>query len=184
MNTNQTLYFIGILPPEPILSEIHELKMDLSKRYNTQVALRSPPHITLYKPFGWNENEEELLSEHLVNFFKQTQAFEIVLNGFGCFSPKVLFVKPKENPLLSKVHKALVLTLKEKLAIDGYKKEKRDFHAHMTIANRDLAAKAFEEAWESLSKQVYNNKFMVDKASLLRHNGRVWEVVADYKLQK
>ncbi|MCP4439113.1 MAG: 2'-5' RNA ligase family protein [Aureispira sp.] len=184
MKKNQALYFIAICPPEPILSEIKALKMDLYRRYHTRTALRSPAHITLYMPFRWNEKEEQKLSKHLEDFFSQYQSFEIVLNGFDCFRPKVLFIKPEENLFLSKIHKDLVFHLQEELAINSYSKEKRAYNPHMTLANRDLQANAFEEAWKSLSKQTYHNIFMADKGSLLKYNSRTWEPAYNYELLK
>jgi 2'-5' RNA ligase len=89
-------YFIAIVPPEPLLFEIQEVKKTISQNYKTKGALRSPGHITLHMPFSWEEEKEvKLLS--CLEAFKFDETFNITLDGFSCFEPRVVFINVKEE---------------------------------------------------------------------------------------
>ena len=51
-------YFIALVPPEPLLSEIQRVKQQIFDDYGTKGALRSPGHITLHMPFSWEEEKK------------------------------------------------------------------------------------------------------------------------------
>jgi 2'-5' RNA ligase len=61
-------YFIAIVPPEPFLSNITAIKMELFENYGSKGALRSPAHITLHMPFSWDDEKEEKLITNLESF--------------------------------------------------------------------------------------------------------------------
>jgi 2'-5' RNA ligase len=61
-------YFIAIVPPEPIKTELQQLKQNFYNLYNTKGALRSPAHITLHMPFEFKEKEEEKINSFLTLF--------------------------------------------------------------------------------------------------------------------
>ena len=58
-------FFIAIVPPEPLLSEIQDIKQSIFEKHNVKGALRSPGHITLHMPFSWEEEKEEKLISSL-----------------------------------------------------------------------------------------------------------------------
>ena len=64
MQTEQSaksLYFIAIVPEEPLLGRINTIKAEVAQKYKTKASLKSPAHITLFPPFMWpKENEKEL----------------------------------------------------------------------------------------------------------------------------
>ena len=62
---DQKLYFIALVPPEPIFTEVEELKNYFSQHFESSAALKSPPHITLHMPFRLKDDKEILLVEHL-----------------------------------------------------------------------------------------------------------------------
>jgi len=184
MKPHHQLYFIAIVPPEPILSEIETLKQALAKQYDTHVALKSPAHITLYKPFEWKKAEEQQLQEVLEDFAKQQAPLEIELSGYDCFAPRVLFVHPVEHPLLTHIHQALVRSLKEKLGLKRYENYPKPFRAHLTIANRDISEANFNKAWATLQQRSYNRIFMAKGFVLFRHNGKNWDTFHYFNFQK
>ena len=74
-------YFIAIVPPEPLLFEIQEIKKTISQNYKTKGALRSPGHITVHMPFNWEEEKEVKLLSCLEAFkFDETFKTFIVNN--------------------------------------------------------------------------------------------------------
>lgn len=180
MKTKQTLYFIALIPPEPIFSEVESFKQNLFEKYQTKVALKSPAHITVYPPFKWDFSQEMLLKNTLQNFAKMHKAFEISLAGFGSFPPRVLFVQPQENSILKNIRSHLFQYLKEEMQLEEKRYLNQPFNPHMTIANRDLSKEDFYEAWEELKDKAYEKSFQADKISLLKHNGHHWEILQNY----
>lgn len=61
-------YFIAIIPPSPIESDVLALKNFFKEKYNSKASLNSPPHITLHMPFLWKEKKEEELNDALRSF--------------------------------------------------------------------------------------------------------------------
>lgn len=55
-----SLYFLAVIPPEPVFSEVMAFKKEMSERFSSSRALKSPPHITLLPPVQGNEDFEEL----------------------------------------------------------------------------------------------------------------------------
>ncbi|MCP4438908.1 MAG: 2'-5' RNA ligase family protein [Aureispira sp.] len=183
MKANHQLYFIGIIPPEPIFGEIESLKQELFEQYQTKVALKSPAHITIYRPFQLNKEQELSLDSALSNFFGNSQPFDITLTGYGCFEPRVLFVQPSSPPELIALHEKLIQELKKSFALDSYQNENRAFHPHITIANRDIQP-VFYKAWKEIEEQSYDRNFEANSATLLRHNGKNWDRIGEYSFQK
>jgi 2'-5' RNA ligase len=100
-------YFIAIVPPEPLLSDIQNIKQSISDNYQSKGALRSPGHITLHMPFSFDESKENKLIECLSDFKFKTQ-FPISLNNYDCFEPRVIFINVQEQTELFDLQKQLV----------------------------------------------------------------------------
>jgi len=169
------MYFIAIYPPQEIIDAIKIFKQDLSLNFNNSKALKNDAHITLLPPF---ERELALENDIHVAFHKidtQMLPFEIVLNGFGSFpNPKnpVLFVQPEENEHLQQLH----IKIKEIFTFN-----KNSFNPHVTVGYRNLTFENYLRAWEIYKDKEYRTKFIVDKITLLRHDGK-WVPIAEKKL--
>src|SRR6478735_8389262 len=87
----RTKYFLGIIIPAPGGEEIDKIKLELLEHHSLKGALRSPPHITLHRPFEWRSDKEDDLLASLASF-ETGPGFTITLKGFGFFSPRVIFV--------------------------------------------------------------------------------------------
>jgi len=48
------------------------------------------------------------------------------------------------------------------------------FHAHITIAYRDLEPN-FKPAWEYFQNQELEMNFLCDQITILKHNGEFWQ---------
>ncbi|MFM7857302.1 MAG: 2'-5' RNA ligase family protein, partial [Flammeovirgaceae bacterium] len=108
METVFQKYFIGIVLSAHIKDEVEQLKNYCSQQYATKGALRSPPHITLHMPFLMKEQNENLLAKKLSSFCAAQKSFQITLADFGCFPPRVIFVRVSENQALQQFQKELV----------------------------------------------------------------------------
>ena len=172
------LYFIAIVPEEPVFSEVKAFKSEFKDRYNSKAALRSPPHITLHMPFKWNEEKEERLIKPLKQLAVEYQPFSLLLNDFGAFPPRVIYVNVDESKELDALQKDVKKLAKTSWHIHPPKGGlDRPFRPHMTIAFRDLKKSSFHEAWPEFKERKYSTTFEVKDICLLKHNGKSWDVL-------
>ncbi len=169
------MYFIAVVAPAHVNEQVLQWKHYMRDHYSCTVALRSPAHITLIPPFWMDEVLENDLMNHVNAFSTQQHSFEIGLNNFDAFKPKVIFVGIRQNADLQKLKSSLEQHL---IASNKYpiEKETRPFHPHLTIANRDLRKKDFATAFEHFSRIEYNERFPIKEISLLKHDGIEWRV--------
>ncbi len=146
----------------------------MKSRFGAGHALKSPAHITLQMPFRRDEKLEETMIESLENFARNESSFTITLNGFDCFTPRVLFVKITEHSPVVELYERFKEVLQSELGL--HKKNTLEFHPHMTIATRDLSAQAFEKAWPEFQKREFEASFEVKSLFLLKHNGKFWDI--------
>ena len=170
------MYFIAIVAPEEINQQVLKWKNLFKERYECSVALKSPAHITILPPFWMNVELENDLINSIRKFSITTNKFEITLQNFAAFKPKVIFVDVVKNEILNGLYQSFAefIFSQNKFHI---KKEDRPFHPHVTLATRDLYKKAFHEAWEIFSEKKYEALWIVSGISLLRHNKKNWDVI-------
>ena len=175
-------YFIAIVPPEPLLSEIQKIKLDIFETYQTKGALRSPGHITLHMPFSFEEEKENKLLGCLEDFKFQT-SFPVSLNKFKCFEPRVVYIHVEEQPLLIDLQKQLVRHVKQNLQLFNQSDDKRGFHPHITVAFRDLKKQNFYAVWEAYQNKAFTANFQCASICLLKHIDQRWEIYKEFKFQ-
>ncbi len=171
------MYFIAIYPDQKIIDEVRVFKEDLALNFGNSKALKNDAHITLFPPFEREIELEEDIHTAFQKIDTNIAPFEISLNGFGNFpNPKnpVLFIKPEENENL----KQLYYNVTEKFSFGKY-----SFSPHVTVGYRDLTYENFLKAWEIYKGKNYETKFLVDKISLLRHDGK-WVSINEKKLSR
>jgi len=169
------LYFIAILPDVTISSELTRFKYIAGEKFNSSKALNSPPHITLVPPFKCEYAKEKEILEILRKISKTTKEFYITLNGFNKFDKKVIFVDVEKNEELYELKGKVMKSIES--IIPELKNNSNKFHPHITIAFRDLKKEIFSEAWKYFSKMEYYRIFKADNITLLRHNGKKWQIV-------
>ena len=174
-------YFIAIIPPEPISSNVLQIKKEFADNYNSKGALRSPAHITLHMPFLWKEEKEAQLIETLAKFTFASQT-KILLNNFGHFANRVIFIDVAKNPDLEDMQKQLVRHAKVYLQLFNQDESMRGFHPHMTVAFRDLRKQEFTKAWSEFQNRTFSAEFPLKDFSLLKHDGKQWNVFRTFEL--
>ena len=177
-------YFIAIVPPEPVYQELHQLKKYCFEKYGTKCALRSPPHVTLHMPFLWKEKNENRLIERLTAFCQTQTNFELLLSGFSCFAPRVIFVAVDKNKALTNLQRQLVRFCRSEFNLLNANYREQPFHPHITIAFRDLKKRMFDEAWQEFSIMPFNQKFCLHTIALLKHDGHRWNILCECPLKK
>ncbi len=170
---SEQLYFIAIVPPEGIQKEITKLKHFVADRFGSKHALNAPPHITLHMPFRWKEKKVDKLFRTIDEINEEFKPFEIELNGFDFFEPRVVFVNVVENQALNKLQKLVVDRCRKKLKLDNANYRDQAFHPHITVAHRDFNKQRFLEMRDYFVDKAYSASFSVNQGSLLSYNGRL-----------
>lgn len=177
------MYFIALVAPEYIGKEALKWKLWMKEKYDCEVALKSPAHITLVPPFWMNPESENELAAFLDDFSLMQYSFIIQLKNFFHFGYKVIFIDVPENEEINRVRNSLFNSLLS-AAKFPVKKDERFFHPHITIATRDLHKRAFHEAWEYFKEKNYAAGWAVENISLLKHDKKNWNVIHTFQFKK
>lgn len=179
---SESLYFVGILPPEEIASEIQEMKYDIRDHYGSSHSLNAPPHITLLSPFRSSKEDLWLLSDVLKEVAENHQPFSLQLKNFDCFKPRVVFVDLISAKALKNLQSDLEQAIRNHDREFAYRYEKRPFHPHITLAFKDLSTDQFEQLWEDFKHRNYEATFSCSSICLLKHQDKKWTVVQEFLL--
>ena len=178
----KSLFFIGITPPHPIEEEIHRLKTQLCQKYKTKGSLRSKAHITLQMPFTLPSKKEKQLINDLTKLLNNKTPFEVLLNGYGKFEPRVVYVNVQGNDNLSAIHQAFAKHMRNYQIFNSTHKN-NGFNPHITVAFRDLKKPVFYEIWEQLKNEPFSRSFLADRITLFKHNGKDWDSYKEVLMQ-
>jgi 2'-5' RNA ligase len=181
---SENLYFIAIIPPEPLYAEALALKQHVKNQYNSKAALNSPLHITLHMPFKWKESKEAELVSSLETFTAKQKPFELKLNNFGAFEPRVIFIDVRKDEALADLQKNLKRFSKTELNLFNADYKEFAYHPHLTLAFRDLKKAEFYRAWEEFKDKKLEATFSVASIVLLKHNGKEWKEFRSLLLAK
>ncbi|WP_128546076.1 2'-5' RNA ligase family protein [Larkinella soli] len=168
------LYFVALLPDETIRSEVTAFKQTALERFGSGHALKSPPHITLVPPFrmedpAWNG------AETLQQAVSGLVPFPVTLRNFDHFGQRVIFVDVVMDEALAGCQRQVADGFAR---LAGIAPDSRPFHAHMTVAFKDLQRSVFRDAWQHFSGIPYERTFQADAVTLLRHDGSRWIIEA------
>lgn len=178
----EKLYFIALVPPSPIYEEALQFKQYFKDHYNSKASLNSPPHITLHMPFQWREDKETELMTHLEDFTGNFSPVRVGLENFSSFPPRVIFINVIKTPELEQLQKKLQQFCKKELNLFNANYKEQPFHPHITLAFRDLKKPNYHLAWKEFGVKEYRSEFTAKAITLLKHNGRVWQVHKDFQL--
>ena len=173
------LFFIAVLPPEDLQREVTAFKQYIADTWGARHALKSPPHLTLQPSFAWLEKDLNSLKKCLADLASRQAAFEVRLQGFGAFPPRVVFIKPLKNKFLEHLFKNLMHSLERDLGFSD-PRNRRPFHPHMTIAHRDLDERDFPDVWAFFREKKFERKFEARALTLLRNVQGKWEIEQNF----
>ena len=171
-------YFLAIVIPPPLFEKVEAVKQELFDKHGLKGALRSPAHITLHRPFEWKEEKENTLIEKLKSF-KFDKNFDISLNNFSFFEPRVIYVDVAANEALSGLHNQLKKYAKKELQLFNEADDMRSFHAHITVASRDLKKAKFHELQPGFQDKKLSGSFNCASFCLLKLEKK-WEILKDF----
>jgi len=170
------MYYMAIVLPEDLNKEVLSYKQYMLDKYNCKVGLKSPAHITIIPPY-WMEREKEApLLQQLDDRCKEQETFSISTKNFSAFKPRTIFIDVVVDENLKSLKKHIDIFFLDNKGY-GAKIETRPFHPHITIATRDLYKKSFAEAWAYFERKEFDTSFTAIGLSILRHNGKHWDVI-------
>jgi|AntRauTorckE6833_2_1112554.scaffolds.fasta_scaffold23678_2 2'-5' RNA ligase len=178
------LYFIAIIPPDPLRDKIQQLKLEVKEKFNSSHSLNAPPHITLLSPFRMKEELEDNLDSLLEVFIQGFEPFEVQLNDFSTFPPRVIFIDVKKSEPLKGIQQKLEETARSKPDMFSYNYHEREYHPHITLAFKDLTKSNFYKAWDEFEDREFDEDFKADRLHLLKHDGTKWEPVRTFLMKK
>lgn len=121
--------------------------------------------------------------QSLLEVFSQAYSpFNVNLDGFSTFPPRVIFIDVQKTPPLTDLQKNLEELARSNPAIFHYNYDDHPYHPHLTLAFKDLTKSNFHRAWKEFKGRKFDETFTADKISLLQHNGKRWEVIEEYGL--
>ena len=178
---NMPLYYIAIIIPEPFQSHITAFKNAIHQQFGAKSALKSPAHITLFPPFRWESDRQDVLKTALdgfsLHFSQKNTPLSIKLKNFGFFRKTTVFVDVESAEMLFILRGSLLDYLSTHIDLRDDKDALRPFHPHITIVNRDISEADFEAIWAAYSNKSFNVDFSVESISLLLNDGKRWNVV-------
>lgn len=181
IKTITDLYFVAIVPPEPLFSTVQEMKQTACDRFNSCAALNSPPHITLHMPFRWKRKKESTLHQFFDDFKPEVEPFRIQVDGIDHFGNRVIFLSIADNIILRQFQGRLATTMKRHLNLFNVNYKDQPFHPHITLAFRDLKKQYFDEAINHYRSLDYSDGFLCDQFCLLKHDGNNWQIFKEYQ---
>ncbi len=173
------LYFLALVPGMELRERVLRIKERMKDDFMAGHALKSPAHITLQMPFRRNISAEREMINALGRFAAGEAPFDVTLDGFGCFAPRVIFIRVVEPAPVIELHRRLGRVLKESL---GFAESEimKSVQPHMTVATRDLSREAFAEAWPGYRDKEFTGSFTAGSLFLLKHNGRHWDIFQEF----
>ena len=163
---------------------MRKLELELCEKFGLCWGLKQPPHITIKAPFK-TENSEPFI-HYLENLAQKTSPFEIELDGFNYFEPKIIFLDVKENSELKELHFKILKDLKKEFNIEPHEFEGENVKFHSTITTEDCTEEKFKEAKHYLKKYHPELKFSANSIGIFHYLGKEagWIVTHIVKLKK
>ena len=159
------------------------------KNSGAKVKLVEPGNIHITLKFLGNTEEEyiEKIEEIMKNAVKETNSFEIQLKGAGVFPNqnyiKVAWIGIKNGEKIGEIAKKI----DEKISELGFKKERRGFSAHLTIArvrsvkNKDKLLQIIEKYRDIEFAKIKVDSIILKKSELTS-KGPIYTNLCEIKL--
>ena len=170
------LYFIAIVPPEPLRGTLAVLKNQLAEKFHTHAALKSPPHITLHMPFRLKPSKCEALQYALDELAQEFSPFSLHLNGYRGFPPRVVYAHVEHRQELQSLFQRISQAMRGFKQFQADYKE-RGFTPHLTLAFRDMKPAFYHEVLAFVQQHPLETTFAVHGFHLLQHDGQQWQML-------
>jgi 2'-5' RNA ligase len=171
------MYYLAIICPDETDKQVMQFKLWMKEHFGSVTAMKSPAHITIIPPFWLSNEKEQLLLDLFHAFTSDISGIPVLLENFGHFGKKVLFINVHQNELLQKLKHQSDEYFTQHFN-NAIKIEDHPFYPHITIATRDMKPGDFFTAWERFSREKFSANFMATTLSLLKLSPEKWNVIA------
>lgn len=168
-------YYIACIPEEPVFNRVLSEQQYLHTTYGLKAMFNSPPHITLYRPFEWEEDKEEQLLEAL-QAFRLYSSIPLNLNGFDGFPKRVLYIRVSPSKRLDETYFGLRSHLRITLGLLNEFSNSYGFNPHITLAFRDLKPRQYDTIIAEYASKIFTGHFNLQHLTLLKHD-QIWHPV-------
>ncbi len=176
------LRLIAIVPPDPLFTTIRKEQEYIAETWGPLHALRTPPHITIIPPMALSSAETGFLYGMAEAIAGSVTPFDILLQGYGAFKPRVIFIEPAKADGLQLLHDIWRQALMTRMPHVLEKYPDRPFHPHVTLAHKDVKGSQFAKAYEHYAKQTFHASFTADHFHILQHAEEGWIIEKGYRL--
>jgi 2'-5' RNA ligase len=169
---DKALYFLALIPSDPLGMELNRLKAELSDRYQTFSALKSPSHITMLPPLRLGAEQRDKVVILLKTSMAIQPSFFVHLRDYNHFGERTLFVGVETNEALKELHEKITFLMQEWAP---EKEHSLEFHPHLTLVNRDISLENFHLAWNAFRDKQHLKPALYLCWNLKDLNGRWWK---------
>lgn len=179
----QNLKLIAIIPPPEVYAEVRSLQEYIAHHWGPRHALRTPPHITIIPPIALNSAQTGWLFGMAYAMAGTLTPFQLELNGFDFFKPRVVYIRPIVSEPLQELHEIWQSALLSKMPhiLDTY--PQRPYHPHLTLAHKDVTRPQFDQMMLYFKNKPFHMHFTVDRFCILTHRDHGWEMEREYYFQ-
>jgi 2'-5' RNA ligase len=178
----QNLYFIALVPDRELVDKINDIKEEVKILTAAKSILKSPAHITVQKPFKRPDSEEHKIIESLRHFSSRQSPFDIELDSYDAFPPRVIFIRVRDHDRISRLHAGLKKVLTAELSFSGAELMD-DIHPHVTLTTRYLTPSGFYGAWPLFKERKFSASFRARELCLLKHDGQKWNIFYRFEFE-
>ncbi|SKB37407.1 2'-5' RNA ligase family protein [Daejeonella lutea] len=178
-----SLYLIAILPPADLSSQINEIRVQCSEKFGVRRALEPPVNISLYRPFKMEQAFESKMCRMLQSVASGFEPFRQDLENFEAFDMNAVVIRALKNPQMMKLQRSVAsIFRKNKLDKQPAGSKNLAFRPHVAIAYRDILPEVFPMLWQEYKDVRFKRNFTNDQFSILKHDGKEWNKIQDFKL--
>lgn len=179
----QNLKLIAIIPPQEVYAEVRALQEYIAQTWGPKHALRTPPHITIIPPVSLSSAQTGWLYGMAYAMAGTLTPFQLKLNGFDFFKPRVVYIRPVVSAPLQELHEIWQSALLSKMPhiLDTY--PPRPYHPHLTLAHKDVTRSQFDLMMNFFNNKTFNANFTVDRFYILSYREQGWEIEREYPFQ-
>ncbi|HLD18458.1 MAG TPA: 2'-5' RNA ligase family protein [Candidatus Nanoarchaeia archaeon] len=159
-----------------------KIELELCNKFGLCWGLKQSPHITIKAPF--NVKNVDPFVRYLEDLARKTKPFEIQLEGFGYFEPRVIFLNVKQNTKLKTLHFSILKDMKKSFHIKPHALEGEKIRFHCTLALQDVTKKKLRNAKEYLRQYHPRFRFKAKSLGVFLYLGKEagWIILSKVKL--
>lgn len=178
------LYMVALMPDAYLVDIIDSIRKEFARSFGAYAALKPPVHITLQPPFKSEQGVESFLDEAFTRIASGTAPFQVQLNDYGFFREDVVFLHVEKSLALEQLHDRVLHVFEKGLPVRMEAKVFREYNPHITIGYRDIPSEAFPAIRERYTHLRFRDGFTADAFYLWKHNGKHWEILSRYPLNR